>query len=334
MSSLSLGFSLRTSLSCKTVHLLGSWDGYQGQLPLSKESSRSGNWRGTFKFPSKTLQSGERYWYYYVMDGYNASHDPTRPSTREPTTGRELNILEIPGSTSSKSASHSSSSHSSSRHSSSRHSSSHSSNQSSNHASSHSSSRYPSSSYLTSTRSAGNSSYRSRSRDVTKGRALSPSSIQSPRPYKPNETRRITSRDYHGHTTYDDLAERFAAATLGRIESDSDSDIDSDVPSLGSYGSSSRSSSTGYSSATSPSLSGSTSPSSLGSCCRCDRFGLTRKGDRVRIDCGGSRCGSGSEKSYSDGGSSPSCSSDSETEQYRISTTRRHATVVRAPRRR
>lgn len=326
MSSLSLGFSIRTSSSCRSVQLLGSWDGYQGPLPLARESSRSGSWKGTFKFPGKTLRSGERYWYYYIMDGYS-SHDPTRPSTREPTTGRDLNILDIPESTSSKSSSHSSS----------RQSSSHSSSKSSSHSSSHSSSRHPSSSssssYTTSTRSAGSSSYHSHSKDIPKGRALSPSNIQSPRPYKPNETKRITSRDYHGHTTYEDLADRFASTNLGRIDSDSDSDIDSDVPSLGSYGSS-RSSSTGYSSATSPSSLGSTSPSSVGSFCRCDRFGLTRKGDRVRIDCGGSRCSSGSEKGYSDGGSSPSCSSDSEAEQYQTSTTRRHATVVRAPRRR
>jgi len=62
--SLQLGFSLRTSPNCKSVHLLGSWDGYQGQLPMSKDSGRSGSWKGTFKFQGSTLRSGQRYWYY------------------------------------------------------------------------------------------------------------------------------------------------------------------------------------------------------------------------------------------------------------------------------
>lgn len=30
------------------------------------------------------------------MDGYHVSHDPAQPSTREPTTGRSLNILDVP----------------------------------------------------------------------------------------------------------------------------------------------------------------------------------------------------------------------------------------------
>lgn len=252
------------------------------------------------------------------MDGYHVSHDPARSSTVEPTTGRELNILDVPGSTSSKPSSRSSSS----RH-------------SSSHTSNHSSSRHTSSSsYSATTRSSGSAGLQTHSRDVPKGRALSPSNIQSPQPYKPHETRRLTTLDYRRHPTYEELAEKFAAANLGRIDSDEDSDIDSDVPSLGSYGSgSSRSSSTGYSSATSPSSSGSTSPSNIGSFCKCDRYGLTRKGDRVRLDCGGGRCGSGIEKGFSDSGSSL-CGSESEKGyKNRASTTHRHATVVRAPKR-
>lgn len=30
------------------------------------------------------------------MDGYHVSHDPAQPSTKEPTTGRSLNILDVP----------------------------------------------------------------------------------------------------------------------------------------------------------------------------------------------------------------------------------------------
>src|SRR6266536_611027 len=118
MASVQLSFSLRTSPGVKTVHLLGSWDNYAGQLPLSKDktSSKSGSWKGTFKFQNTTLQPGQRYWYYYIIDGYHVSHDPAQSSTTEPTTGRVLNILDVPDE---KSSSHKSSSKSSSKHSSS-----------------------------------------------------------------------------------------------------------------------------------------------------------------------------------------------------------------------
>lgn len=64
MAAVQLNFSLRTSSHCKTVHLLGSWDNYQGQLPLSKDPSKSGAWKGTFRFQGSTLKQGSRYWYY------------------------------------------------------------------------------------------------------------------------------------------------------------------------------------------------------------------------------------------------------------------------------
>jgi len=61
--------------------------------------------------------------------------------------------------------------------------------------------------------------------------------------------------------------------------------------------------------------SGNSSPSSLssvsmsdgsrGSRCSCNRYGITRKGDKVLLDCGGARCG------YSDDSSS-ACSSSSD----------------------
>ena len=59
-------FSIRVSSGVKSVHLLGSWDNYVGQLPLSKDktSSKSGTWKGTFKFSSSVLEAGQRYWYY------------------------------------------------------------------------------------------------------------------------------------------------------------------------------------------------------------------------------------------------------------------------------
>lgn len=66
MSAIQLSFDLRTSSTVKTVHLLGSWDNYAGQLPLAKDknSSKSGAWKGTFKFQGSLLQAGQRYWYY------------------------------------------------------------------------------------------------------------------------------------------------------------------------------------------------------------------------------------------------------------------------------
>ncbi|CRK20075.1 hypothetical protein BN1723_017826, partial [Verticillium longisporum] len=96
MSAIQLSFSLRVSSGVKTVHLLGSWDNYVGQLPLSKDktSSKSGSWKGTFKFQGSTLEPGQRYWYYYIIDGYHVAHNPSVTSTVEPTTGRALNILD------------------------------------------------------------------------------------------------------------------------------------------------------------------------------------------------------------------------------------------------
>jgi hypothetical protein len=64
MAAIQLGFTLRTSANVKTVHLLGSWDNYSGQLPLSKDTAKTGGWKGTFRFQGSTLQAGQRYWYY------------------------------------------------------------------------------------------------------------------------------------------------------------------------------------------------------------------------------------------------------------------------------
>lgn len=64
MSATQLSFTLRTSSNVKTAHLLGSWDNYAGQLPLSKDPSKTGAWKGTFRFSSSTLKPGQRYWYY------------------------------------------------------------------------------------------------------------------------------------------------------------------------------------------------------------------------------------------------------------------------------
>lgn len=252
MSATQLSFSLRVSSGVKSVHLLGSWDNYSGQLPLSKDksSSKSGSWKGTFRF-NGTLKSGQRYWYYYIIDGYHVAHNPSVDSTVEPTTGRTLNILDMPKSSSKSHSSKSSSSRKS-------------------------------------------SSRRSSSNDIPKGRPLSVSQIKAPQPVSPNATRTILDYDEE----VEELTSRFSS-----VDVDTDSEDDSELSS--------------YRSSPSSSVSGYSTPASDCSSCSCERYGITRKGERVRLDCGGTRCGD----EYS------SCS-DSD-EEYVHRTSRRNGVVMR-----
>jgi len=295
MSAVQLSFSLRTSSGVKTVHLLGSWDNYSGQLPLSKDkaSSKSGAWKGTFRFQGATLQPGQRYWYYYIIDGYHVSHDPAQSSTTEPTTGRVLNILDVPPEKSShKSSSKTSSSkHSSDKKSSSKHTS----------RDKHTSS--------TSRRESRRDSL-SLSVDIPKGRPLSISQIQSPKPLTPHATKYILEADY-GAPTVEELTSRFSAATVD----DYDYDLSNSPPSSVGSSLSSRSDSSSPSSASS--FSDYSTPGSGE--CTCERYGITRNGDRVKLDCGGSRCG------YSE--DSSSCCSDED--EYVNPSSRRNGLVVR-----
>jgi hypothetical protein len=257
-----LNFTLRTTPGVKTVHLLGSWDNYQNQLPMSQDPSKSaGGWIGTFRFQPGTLNQGSRYWYYYIMDGYHVTHDPAVTSVVEPTTQRKLNILDIPAA---------------------------------------GSTRQPT------TSSRAKRSSRRTSADVVKGRPLSTSEIKSPKPYKPGQTKGIVNYDQNSLAA---LEEQLSRATLDESDSDSDddSDVSSDVPSLTSRSSNS----------SSPS---SLSSGSTASNCTCNRYGITRAGNRIKIDCGGKRCG------YED---ESSCSSESEEEVYHAKATRRHGVVIR-----
>jgi len=285
MSAIQQSFSLRLSSGIKTVHLLGSWDNYVGQLPLAKDKSGSkGTWKGTFRFQNSTLEPGQRYWYYYIIDGYHVSHNPSEEFTVEPTTGRQLNILDVPKSkSSSSSSSHKSSSKTSS---------------SSSRESRHSSSK-------------DKSSKRSSS-DIPKGRPLSTSQIKAPKPHMPHATRHILDADYD----CDELAEHFASTGIN----DYDEDIITDFNSTSSPLSSSSDSDLSYrsdSSSPNSSMSGYSTPGSDLSSCTCERYGITRKGERVRLDCGGARCG------YED-----SCSSSDSDGDY--SPTRRNGIVVRS----
>jgi hypothetical protein len=293
MSSLQLSFSLRVSSGVKTVHLLGSWDNYHGQLPLSKDktSSKSGTWKGTFKFQNSILEPGQRYWFYYIIDGYHVAHNPSVDSTTEPTTGRELNILDVPTDGSSRKSSSRSSKTSSSSHSKS--------------SSKHHSSSKESSSHRSSRHRAGLSV------DIPKGRPLSISQIQAPKPMSPHATRHILDADYCDDDTIDELTARFGSAGLDEddlITDFSNSPVSSTGSSL-SYRSDS--------SSPSSSLSGYSTPNSDCTTCTCERYGITRKGDRVKIDCGGARCGYGEDSS--------TCSSGSDDEYE----PRRNAVVVK-----
>jgi len=252
MAAIQLNFALRATANVRTVHLIGSWDGYQGQLPLSRDTSskKAGAWTGTFRFQSSVLKQGQRYWFYYMMDGYHVSHDPSREFTVEPTTGRKLNILDIPRG------------------------------------------------------SAPASHVKRNSADIPVGRALSPSRIMHPKPSKPYASRQLREAEFAAPTV-DELAARFADADL------SDSDSDLSCPSISSSRSSSNSS---------PSSVSSLSDSSSRSRCSCQRYGITRAGDRVKIDCGGSICGNSD---------SDSCCSDSDQEYVRAPASRRHGIVAR-----
>jgi len=265
MAAIQLNFTLRTSANCKTVHLIGSWDNYKGQFPLSKDPTKSGGWKGTFRFQGSTLKQGQRYWYYYIIDGYHVSHDPARESVIEPTTGRKLNVLDIPFAKPSDA----------SKDKSKRNSISH--------------------------------SRRSSTATIPKGRPLSYQKILSPAPNRPNITRHVVQEDFK-NPTVEVLSARLAATSFDsdseEDSSDSGSDSGSEVPSL-----------------TDSRTSNNSSPSSVSSsssCCTCERYGITRDGGRVKLDCGGSRCG------YSD---SSECSSESENE-YRVRTTRRQGVMV------
>lgn len=248
-----LSFTLSTSDKVKSVHLLGSWDNYKSQVPLSE--SRAGKWKGTFKFPSSMVKGGSRYWYYFHIDGYKPVHDPNEKATTEPTTGRKLNILDVPKGSSSG----------------------------------------PSS------RSEAKSSRASRqSMEIPKGRAVSPSRIMHPKPSKPYESRLVREADY-STSPVDDLCGKLEQASLYKLRNVSPpSSVGSSLSSRSSSGSSPSS------------LSSLSDPSSGSGSCQCNKYGVTRKGDRVKLDCGGRLCNYSSD---SDGCSSIEDESSSDEEE-------------------
>lgn len=150
-------------------------------------------------------------------------------------------------------------------------------------------------------------SSRRHSKEVAVGRGVAREDIKCPKPYNPVQTANIVAQGYN-QATVDELTARFGYANIDEDDSDIDSDADSDVPSL-------------TSSRSSNSSSPSTVSSDGSSCCTCERYGITRSGNRVKLDCGGSRCG------YSD--DSSDCASESEYESKHRAT-RRHGVVIRS----
>lgn len=243
--SVQLTFTVATSSKAHSAHLLGSWDNYKSQLPLSCKGEK-GNWRGTFKIPTSIVKPGSRYWYYYIIDGTKVSHDPSTPNTREPTTGRSLNILDVPKSSGQSSAKPS--------------------------------------------RGANRQSM-----EIPKGRSLSPSKIACPKPSKPYASRAVREADYSMSPGMEDLADKLERSSLYTMPRN--------ISPPSSVGSSISSRSSDRSS---PESLSSLSDSSRSSC-TCNRYGLTRSGKKVLLDCGGKRCGGSDESS--------SCSSVEESEE-------------------
>ena len=260
-----LTFTLRTSPNVRSVHLLGSWDGYKSQLPLTgikDPSAKPGSWKGTFRFQgAHALKLGSRYWYYYIVDGHHVSHDPAKEYTTEKTTGRKLNILDVPGGKSSSGGGGDTKTRPS----------------------------------VQTQGLSGTGKVNRHSNEVPTGRALSPGKILHPKPSKPYESRHLREADYD-RSPVDELEDRFAATRISDRHakySSSPSELSDDSSSSG----------TAFSRSSPSSMSSGSARS-----CRCDRYGVTRAGQRVKLDCGGKRCGNESSECSSE-------SSDSEEER-------------------
>ena len=137
------------------------------------------------------------------------------------------------------------------------------------------------------------------SMEIPKGRSLSPSKIAHPKPSKPYASRAVREADYTTSPGMDELTGKLEQASLYSMRN---------VSPPSSVGSSLSSRSTDRSSPSS--LSSLSDPSSVASC-RCERYGVTRSGNKVRLDCGGRVCG------YGDSSSDCTSSSDSESEDER-----------------
>jgi hypothetical protein len=133
----------------------------------------------------------------------------------------------------------------------------------------------------------------------------------------PHATKHILDASYYDNGELDELADRLGSANIEDefITDFSTSPVSSSGSSL-SYRSDS--------SSPNSSLSGYSTPGSDVSSCTCERYGITRKGERVKLDCGGSRCG------FDDDSDSCSSGSEDEYEYEPVSpaSSRRHGVVA------
>lgn len=106
-------FPRQTHPSVLSVQLLGSWDNFSTPYKMERDSRRDqGAWRGCHNFdkiicdgdlPASSerrggLKMGQRYYYYYEVDGSKETHNPSLPTT---TTcpylpGQTVNTLDVP----------------------------------------------------------------------------------------------------------------------------------------------------------------------------------------------------------------------------------------------
>jgi hypothetical protein len=132
----------------------------------------------------------------------------------------------------------------------------------------------------------------------------------------PHATKHILETDYYDDDEIEELTARFGSA-----------DIDEDAITEFSNSPVSSGSSLSYrsdSSSPNSSLSGYSTPDSACSNCTCERYGITRKGERVKLDCHGARCAYGGDSSEC----SSNSSSDSESEPEVQGSRRRNGIVV------
>ncbi|CAI7675777.1 unnamed protein product [Penicillium manginii] len=218
MASIQLKFTLQAPPNVKTIHLVGSWDNYSRQHRLHSEG-QEGLWSGELRSPLSVLQPGHRYGYYYIMDGYQISHD-------EAPINRKLEFFDIP------------------------------------------SDLLKPDPYNLSQRSG----------KFAIPPCVSSTEIKHPQPSKPFDPNLIYKDDFAPNTN------RLSCGTAGSSLSDGGASSYSE----NSHRSSGTSNYSDSSNSTLPPLQSPTQHNLRQ--CHCDRYGITRTGDRVKLNCGGSRC--------------------------------------------
>jgi hypothetical protein len=136
----------------------------------------------------------------------------------------------------------------------------------------------------------------------------------------PHATKHILDANYYDDEAIEELTARFGSADI--VEEVGSSGFATDF-SNSPISSSSGSSLSFRSDSSSPnsSMSGYSTPHSNCSSCTCERYGITRKGERVKLDCGGEMCG------FSDSSGS-ACSSNVGSDVGGVQPARRNGVVV------